>query len=127
MGKGGVGQISASNTGAPNDLRREANPMTSEEDLFIAKSMGIGLAGILTDLMVRHVTLIGGDAEQAVRTTREALNESLSSLQATGITPDGKRLDESDNVKIRVAKMLDFVETNVRSKLKLPPLPSKPH
>jgi len=101
--------------------------MASEQDLFIAKSIGIGLAAILTDLMVRHVTLIGGDAEQAVRTAREGLNESLSSLEATGITRDGDRFDESDNVRTRVAKMLDFVETNVRSKLKLPPLPSKRH
>jgi hypothetical protein len=89
--------------------------------------MGIGLAAILTDLMVRHVTLIGGDAEQAVRETREALNESLSSLQATGITLDGERHNDSESVRTRVAKMLDFVETNVRNKLKLPPLPSKRH
>jgi hypothetical protein len=94
---------------------------------LIARGMGIGLAAILTDLMVRHVTLIGGDAEQAVRETREALNESLSSLQATGITLDGERHNESENVRTRVAKMLDFVETNVRNKLKLPPLPSKRH
>jgi len=89
--------------------------------------MGIGLAAILTDLMIRHVTLIGGDAEQAVRTTREVLNESLSSLHATGATIDGGQHDESDGIKARIAKMLDFAESNVRKKLKLARLPSMRH
>jgi ABC-type transporter Mla subunit MlaD len=89
--------------------------------------MGIALSAVLTDLVVRHVKLIGGDAEQAVRTTRDALNESLSSLQTTGTTLDGEQHDESNNIKTRVGKMLDFVETNARNKLKLPPLPSKRH
>jgi hypothetical protein len=101
--------------------------MASDQDLLIARGMGIALSAVLTDLFVSHATLIGGNPEQAVRVVRKLLNESLSSLEATATTIDGERHDSSEDIKSRVGKMLDFAESNVRRKLNLPPLPSKRH
>lgn len=92
-----------------------------EQQLLQARGIGKSLVAVLISLMSEHAKLIGGDKEDALRRTRDILNQSLAQLKATGTTATGEKVDVAPEIHRRVGILLDEAERNARRLLGLTP------
>lgn len=94
-----------------------------EQQFLLAQGIGFGLSSALAALIVEHVKLLGGDPEQALKKARSVLDKSVKEIKVTGETPEGTRIDRSEDMQARVSRMLDASDELARQQLGLP-LPS---
>jgi hypothetical protein len=97
-----------------------------EQQVLIAKSVGLGLTSVLTAMSVAHARLLSGEMERALLATRRVLDAGLDTIFVT-TTIDGEKKDISPDIRRRVKILIDRVELLSRRGLALAPRSSSTH
>src|ERR1044072_9132233 len=97
-----------------------------QQELMIAKSMGIGLSAVFSTLFFEHAKKLGG-TDAAVAETRAIADKSLASLTVKGPARGGKPVDAGPDMRRRIAILIDQAERYARKELALPPTSKSSH
>jgi hypothetical protein len=98
-----------------------------EQQLLIAKSVGMGLTSVLIAMSVAHTRLLGGEKERALLATRRVLDAGLDTISVNATTIEGEKKDISPDIRRRVKVLIDRVEFHSRRGLALAPKSSSTH
>ena len=83
-----------------------------QQDLLIAKSVGLGLTAVLSVLFYEHAKRMGG-GDAAVAETRALADKSLRVLSASGTTPSGGTIDPGLDMR-KLTVLIDEAENYAR-------------
>ena len=98
-----------------------------EQQLLIAKSVGMGLTSVLIAITVAHARRLGGEMERSLLATRHVLDAGLDTISVNATTIEGEKKDISPDIRRRVKMLIDRVEFHSRRGLALAPKSTTTH